>query len=83
MPDKRTTARAFHAANGVEDWRVLFWGAYAYFRVGSFAEVARTLGLEPDPSQVQAVGIAVAQDAGSDVALVLGCRTRLQEHRAK
>lgn len=28
---------------------------------------ARELGLEPDPSQVQAVGIAVAQDTGVDV----------------
>ena len=119
MPDKRTTARTFHAAAGVEDWRVLFWGAFAHYRVGSFAEgarfvaaiaevgtavdhfpdvdlrpegvtirtsssvegmlserdielarriseAARTLGLEPDPSQVQVVGIAVAQDTGGD-----------------
>jgi 4a-hydroxytetrahydrobiopterin dehydratase len=29
---------------------------------------ARALQLEPDPSQVQVVGIAVAQDAHSDVA---------------
>src|SRR6185369_17283705 len=28
---------------------------------------ARTLGIEPDPSEVQVVGIAVAQDPGSDV----------------
>jgi len=121
MSEKRTTARAFHDAAGVEDWRVLFSGAHAYFKVGSFAEAAtfvsaiadvaelvghfpdvdvrpegvtvrtasgeygalsqrdvelarhvsaaaRRLGIEPDPSQVQVVGIAVAQDAGSDVA---------------
>ena len=121
MSEKRTTARAFHDAAGVEDWRVLFSGAHAYFRVGSFAEAARfvaaiaevaeavghfpdvdvrpegvtvrtasgeygalshrdvelarrisaearKLGLEPDPSQVQVVGIAVAQDADTDVA---------------
>ena len=120
MSDKRTTGRAFHDAGGVDDWRVLYWGAYAYFRTGSFAEGARFVaaiaevadasghfpdvdlrpegvtvrtfsredgalsqrdvelarlisasaqefGFEPDPSQVQAVGIAVAQDAGSDV----------------
>ncbi|HSJ71556.1 MAG TPA: VOC family protein [Acidimicrobiia bacterium] len=120
MSDKRTTARAFHEAGGVDDWRVLYWGAYAYFRTDSFADgarlvaaiaavadatgrspdvdlrpegvtvrtfsgeygalsqldiefarrvsvMARELGLEPDPSQVQAVGIAVAQDAGADV----------------
>lgn len=120
MNEKRTTARLFHDAGGVEDWRVLYWGAYAYYRTGSFAagvglvaaiaevaddmdhfpdvdlrpdgvtvrtfsgeggalgegdiefarrcsEVARELGLVADPSQVQAVGIAVAQDAGADV----------------
>jgi 4a-hydroxytetrahydrobiopterin dehydratase len=119
VPDKRTTAKAFHAADGVEDWRVLFWGAYAYYRAESFeqgarfvaaiADVASTLdhypdvdlrpegvmirsastvegalserdielarrisgvalemGLEPDPSQVQVVGIAVAQDTGAE-----------------
>src|SRR4029079_5468819 len=120
MSEQRTTAKAFHEANGVEDWRVLFSGAHAYFRVRSFehgarfvaaiAEVAevvdhfpdvdlrpeggtvrtaygeygalsqrdvelarrisveaRRLHVESDPSQVQVVGIAVAQDAGSDV----------------
>jgi hypothetical protein len=40
---------------------------------------ARTLRLDPDPSEVQAVGIAVAQDAGSDVgpfwAAALGYRS--------
>lgn len=114
------TARAFHDGAGVEDWRVLFSGAHAYFRVRSFAEAAtfvaaiaevgdavshfpdvdlrpdgvtvrtasgeygalserdielarristeaRMLHLEADPSQVQVVAIAVAQDAGSDV----------------
>jgi 4a-hydroxytetrahydrobiopterin dehydratase len=132
MGAKRTTARAFHDAAGVEDWRVLFSGAHAHFRVGSFAEAAgfvaaiaeaaeavghfpdvdvrregvtvrtasgeygalsqrdvelaravsaaaRRLRLEPDPSQVQVVGIAVAQDAGSDVgpfwAAALGYRS--------
>lgn len=132
MSEQRTTARAFHDAGGVEDWRVLFSGAHAYFRVGSFAEAARfvtaiadvagavghvpdvdvrpegvtvrtasgeygalsrldvelargvsaearTLGLEADPSQVQVVAIAVAQDAGADVgpfwAAALGYRS--------
>jgi pterin-4a-carbinolamine dehydratase len=120
MSEKRITGRAFHDAGGVEDWRVLYWGAYAFFRVGSFAEGARFVaaiaevtdstghspdidlrpdgvtirtfsredgalgpddvdfarrvsalaqefGLQADPSQVQAVGIAIAQDAGADV----------------
>jgi pterin-4a-carbinolamine dehydratase len=132
MSEKRTTARAFHDEEGVEDWRVLFSGALAYFRTGSFAAgarfvaaiaavaegvghfpdvdlrpegvtvrtasgeygamsqldvelarqisaAARKLGLESDPSQVQVVGIAAAQDAGSDVgpfwAAALGYRS--------
>ena len=41
MRDKRLTARAFHDAIGVEDWRVLSSGAHAYFGVRSFAEGAR------------------------------------------
>jgi 4a-hydroxytetrahydrobiopterin dehydratase len=132
MNDLRITARAFHDADGVEDWRVLYAGAHAWFRASSFgqgarfvaaiAEVAaavghepdvdlrpegvtvrtasgaygalgerdiqlarrisveaRSLGLEPDPSQVQALGIAVAQPSGTDVgpfwAAVLGYRS--------
>ncbi|HUQ63545.1 MAG TPA: VOC family protein [Acidimicrobiales bacterium] len=120
MSERRTTARAFHNSDGVEDWRVLFSGAHAYFRVRSFAEAARfvaaiaqvaesvgqfpdvdvrpdgvtvrtasgeygalserdfdlarrisaearRLQVVPDPSQVQVVAIAVAQDAGSDI----------------
>ena len=41
MPEHRVTARAFHDADGVEDWRVLFSGAHAWYRVASFAEGAR------------------------------------------
>jgi 4a-hydroxytetrahydrobiopterin dehydratase len=119
VPNKRTTAKAFHDAAGVEDWRVLFWGAYAYYHVESFAQgvrfvaaiakvadavghfpdvdlrpeglmirtsstpegalgerdielargisgAAQELGLVSDPSQVQVVGIAVAQDTAVD-----------------
>ena len=132
MNEKRTSARAFHDAGGVDDWRVLFSGAHAYFRVASFAEgarfvaaiaevaeavghfpdvdlrpegvtvrtasgdygalserdvalarrisvEARRLGAEPDPTQVQVIGINVAQDAGQDVgpfwAAALGYRS--------
>lgn len=120
MSSGRITAKAFHDAGGVDDWRVLYWGAHAYFTTDSFAEGARfvaliadeaeavehfpdvdlrpqgvtvrtftredgalseqdinlarrisriaaDLGLGSDPSQLQAVGIAVAQDAGADV----------------
>ena len=35
------TVRQFHAADGVEDWRVLGDGACALFRTGSFAAGAR------------------------------------------
>ena len=34
---ERITPRQFHEAAGVEDWRVLFEGACAHFRTGSFA----------------------------------------------
>ncbi len=34
---ERISPRQFHEAVGVEDWRVLFDGAYAHFRTGSFA----------------------------------------------
>lgn len=34
---ERITPRQFHDAVGVGDWRVLFAGACAYFRTGSFA----------------------------------------------
>ena len=113
------TAKKFHAEPGVQDWRGLFWGAFAFYRVGSFAEgarfalaiadaaasvghepdvdlrprgvtirtasrpdgrlsrtdaelaariseAARQLRLESDPSQLQMVGIAVAQGEGVD-----------------
>jgi len=32
----RISSRQFHEADGVEDWRVLFGGACAHFRTGSF-----------------------------------------------
>ena len=120
MSDKRISGRVFHDAGGVDDWRVLFWGAHAFYRTESFAEGAefvaaisrvaeevghypdidlrpdgvtiRTFteengslgqsdivlaqrisvlasehGLEPDPSQLKVVGIAVAQAENVDV----------------
>ncbi|WP_335979414.1 MULTISPECIES: VOC family protein [Streptomycetaceae] len=38
---ERITPRQFHEAAGVDDWRVLFDGASAYFRTGSFATGVR------------------------------------------
>jgi 4a-hydroxytetrahydrobiopterin dehydratase len=40
-PTEPITAGQFHAADGVEDWRVVGEGACAYFRTGSFAVSAR------------------------------------------
>jgi 4a-hydroxytetrahydrobiopterin dehydratase len=37
----RISAKQFHGAEGVEDWRVIGDGACAYFRTGSFAAGAR------------------------------------------
>jgi 4a-hydroxytetrahydrobiopterin dehydratase len=51
MSEKRTTARAFHEASGVEDWRVLFSGAHAYFRVGSFTDAARFVAAIADSGE--------------------------------
>ena len=51
MSDQRTTAKAFHDADGVEDWRVLFSGAHAYFPVGSFAEAARFVAAIADVAE--------------------------------
>ena len=52
MSEKRTTARAFHDAVGVEDWRVLFSGAHAYYRVRSFAEAARFVAAIAEAAEV-------------------------------
>lgn len=41
MSEKRVTAQAFHEADGVSDWRVLFRGAHAHFRTSSFSEAVR------------------------------------------
>jgi 4a-hydroxytetrahydrobiopterin dehydratase len=35
---ERITSQQFHAADGVEDWRVVFDGAKAFFSTGSFAK---------------------------------------------
>ena len=52
MDEKRTTARAFHDAPGVEDWRVLFSGAHAWFAVGSCAEAARLVAAIAEVAEV-------------------------------
>lgn len=37
MATESLTPAQFHEADGIEDWRVLFEGACAYFKTGSFA----------------------------------------------
>jgi 4a-hydroxytetrahydrobiopterin dehydratase len=62
------TARQFHEADGLDDWRVLGDGASVFFRTGSFAESARLVraigaipGIEDHPPavDVRAGGVAV------------------------
>ena len=116
----RISNAAFHEAEGVDHWRVLFWGAHVFYPMTSYADGARfvaaiaeiaeelghfpdvdlrpegvvvktatekdgflseldvalaqrvqaaatALGLEPDPSKLTVVGVAVAQGEGQDV----------------
>jgi 4a-hydroxytetrahydrobiopterin dehydratase len=54
----RMTAKKFHEQPGVDDWRVLFWGAYAFYAadnlthavalVNGVSTIAAELGHEPD-----------------------------------
>ncbi len=70
--------REFHASPGVEDWRVLFWGAHVFYRTSSFdqaaefvsaiAEAARTVGHDPDVD-VRPEGVTVRTCSRPDGAL--------------
>ena len=51
MSERRVTAQAFHASDGVEDWRVLYGGAHAHFRTGSFAEAAQLVAAIADAAE--------------------------------
>lgn len=70
---EQLSPRQFHAAGGIEEWRVLFTGACAYFRTGSFA---RGVAL------VEAIGrVADAANHHPDVDLRYGGVTvRLWSH---
>lgn len=57
--DDRLTAKGFHAYPGVEDWRVLFWGAHAFYRAESFADGARFVGALADLPEAVAHGLDV------------------------
>jgi 4a-hydroxytetrahydrobiopterin dehydratase len=68
----------FHALSGVEDWRVLFWGAHVFYRTSSFdqaaefvsaiAEAARTVGHDPDVD-LRPEGVTVRTCSRQDGAL--------------
>lgn len=58
---ERLSSRRFHEAEGIDDWRVLYGRAFAYFRTGSFAAGVRL---------VQAIGeLADAANHHPDVTL--------------
>ncbi|HEY1175181.1 MAG TPA: VOC family protein [Phytomonospora sp.] len=40
----RMTAKSFHAHPGVEDWRVLFWGAHAFYTADSLTHAVALAG---------------------------------------
>jgi 4a-hydroxytetrahydrobiopterin dehydratase len=69
----RINSRLFHESEGIEDWRVLYGRAHAYFRTGSFA---RGVAL------VDAIGVlADAADHHPDVDLrYAGVTVRLVSH---
>ena len=73
---KPITAQQFHQATGVEDWRVIFSGACAYFRTGSFAKGV---------ALVDAIGkLADAADHHPDVDLRYGgVSVRLTTHEVE
>jgi 4a-hydroxytetrahydrobiopterin dehydratase len=70
--------KEFHATPGVEDWRVLFWGAHAVYRTASFtqaaelvsaiAEAARAVGHDPDVD-VRPEGVTIRTCSRPDGAL--------------
>jgi 4a-hydroxytetrahydrobiopterin dehydratase len=75
---EQLSAKAFHASPGVEDWRVLFWGAHAFYRTSSFhkaaafvsaiAEAAQAVGHDPDVD-VRPEGVTVRTCSRPDGAL--------------
>ena len=75
---EQLSAKEFHASPGVEDWRVLFYGAHVFYRTLSFdqaaefvstiAEAARTLGHDPDVD-VRPEGVTVRTCSRPDGAL--------------
>ncbi len=57
----RLSAKRFHAHPGVEDWRVLFWGAYAHYASDSLAHAVRIV------DAAAAVAVEVGHEPDFDV----------------
>ena len=70
--------KEFHSLDDVEDWRVLFWGAHAFYRTSSFAQAAEfvgaisvaaaSVGHEPDVD-VRPEGVVIRSCSRADGAL--------------
>ena len=84
MTEPITPAR-FHEADGIEDWRVLFGGAHAHFRTGSFAAgvalvdaIGRLADAADHPTWTHAFApawwtLADAEGNEADIATWMGC----------
>lgn len=78
LEEGRVGPMEFHAHPGVEDWRVMFWGAHVFYRTSSFAEGARfvaavaeaaaDVGHEPDVD-LRPEGVVVRSFTREDGAL--------------
>jgi 4a-hydroxytetrahydrobiopterin dehydratase len=91
----RLMPKEFHATPGVEDWRVLFWGAHVFYRTDSFAQAAEFMaaiaqaaarvGHDPDVD-VRPEGVTIRTFTRDDGALsrddaVLAAAISTQAHR--
>ncbi len=72
----RMSAKQFHAQPGVGDWRVLFWGAYAFYTAPSYREaaafvaaVAEAAGDHPPDIDLRPEGVTVRTFSRDDGAL--------------
>lgn len=75
----RMSAKQFHDRPGVEDWRVLFWGAYAFYTAPSFLaaaefvrEVAEAAGDHPPDVDLRPEGVTIRTFTRADGSLAEG-----------
>lgn len=72
----RMSAKQFHDSPGVEDWRVLFWGAYAFYTAPSYADAADVVraiadiaGNHPPDVDLRPEGLTIRTFSRADGAL--------------